>query len=56
MKTLNSEAIMGLDLIRKMGITYPSVEDRFYFEDFFPKINNFPDCITYHRKGNAHSS
>jgi hypothetical protein len=27
MKTLNSGTIMGLDLIRKMGITYLSVEE-----------------------------
>jgi hypothetical protein len=32
MKTLNSGAFMGLDLIRRMGIIYMSVEDRFYFK------------------------
>jgi hypothetical protein len=37
MKTLNSEAIMGLDLIRKLGITYLSVEDKFIFESCFQK-------------------
>jgi hypothetical protein len=31
MNTLNSGAIMGLDLIRRLGITYLSVEDKVVF-------------------------
>jgi hypothetical protein len=40
-KILNSGAMMGLDLIRKIGITYLSVEDNFMFESCTQKAMNF---------------
>jgi hypothetical protein len=33
--------MMGLDLIRRLGITYLSIEDNFVFESCFQKAMNF---------------
>jgi hypothetical protein len=50
MKTLNSEAIMDLDLIRRLGITYLSVEDKFAFESCVQKAMNFQIALLITRK------
>ena len=41
MKTLNSGAIIGLDLIRKLGLIYMSRSNKFEFEDTFQTKHDY---------------
>jgi hypothetical protein len=41
MKTLNSEAIMSLDLIRKLGLIYKLKAHKFEFEDTYKSKSDY---------------